>query len=303
MITSLLEPAQAATAPSALGLVPLSARIGAEVRSVSVSADWSDALLAQVRQALHRHKVLFFRGQHHLDDDAQQAFGRLWGQLVPHPTVPSRGGTHILELDSQQGGRADSWHTDVTFEAAFPAFSILRAVTIPLVGGDTVWANTAAAYAALPEPLRMLADTLWARHGNDYDYAATRDVAGDDAGRRRYREVFTARLIEAEHAVVQRHPETDEPALILGHFAKRLLGFNGHDSAHLLAVLQSHVTKLENTVRWRWAEGDVAIWDNRATQHYAINDYGTAHRVVRRVTVHGPAGVGTDGQRSRALAS
>lgn len=283
---------------SALELRPLAGRIGAEVRGLTLSPALAPARFEALRQALHTHKVLFLRGQQHLDDASHQGFARLFGPLEPHPTVPPRADTTLLELDSQHGGRANSWHTDVTFEAAFPLVSVLRAVAIPPVGGDTVWANTAAAYADLPEPLRTLADTLWALHGNDYDYAAHR-LPPQDEGTRRYQAQFTSRRIEAEHPVVQLHPQTGERALVLGHFVKRLLGHTGSDSAHLLALLQSHVTRLENTVRWSWAEGDVAIWDNRTTQHYAINDYGTAHRVVRRATVSGEPGIGVDGRRSR----
>lgn len=294
--------AAAAAADTTLDLRRVAGRLGAEVRGLRLGPDLPEQEFQALKQALHRHKVLFFRGQQHLDDATHQGFARRFGTLVPHPTVPSKSNTQILELDSQHGGRADSWHTDVTFEAGFPALAVLRAVQIPPVGGDTVWANTVAAYDSLSAPLRALADTLWALHGNDYDYAATRSEP-DDEGRRRYREVFTSRLIQAEHPVVQVHPVTGERALILGHFVKKLLGFNGHDGAHLLAVLQAHVTKLENTVRWSWSEGDVAIWDNRATQHYAINDYGDAHRVVRRVTVAGEPGVGVDGRRSRSAES
>jgi alpha-ketoglutarate-dependent taurine dioxygenase len=283
-----------------LDLRRVAGRLGAEVRGLRLSPDLPDGEFKALKQALHRHKVLFFRGQQHLDDATHQGFARRFGALVPHPTVPSKAHTQILELDSLHGGRADSWHTDVTFEAGFPALAVLRAVQIPPVGGDTVWANTVAAYESLNEPLRALADTLWALHGNDYDYAATRSEP-DDEGRRRYREVFVSKLYQAEHPVVQVHPETGERALILGHFVKKLLGLNGHDGAHLLAVLQAHVTKLENTVRWSWSEGDVAIWDNRATQHYAINDYGDTHRVVRRVTVAGEPGIGVDGRRSRSV--
>jgi taurine dioxygenase len=299
MSNQVLErPAEAAS--NTLVLRRVAGRLGAEVRGLRLGPDLPAAEFAALKQALHRHKVLFFRGQHQLDDATHQGFAARFGPLVPHPTVPSRDKTQILELDSLHGGRADSWHTDVTFEADFPALAVLHAVKIPPVGGDTVWANTVTAYESLSEPLRALADTLWAVHGNDYDYAATRSEP-DDEGRRRYREVFVSRLFQAEHPVVQVHPETGERALILGHFVKKLLGYNGHDGAHLLAVLQAHVTKLENTVRWSWAEGDVAIWDNRATQHYAINDYGDAHRIVRRVTVAGGPGEAVDGQRSRVV--
>ncbi len=281
-----------------LDLAQVAGRIGAEVRGVRLSGQLSAATFAAVKQALHRHKVLFFRGQQHLDDEQQQAFGRLWGALVEHPTVPSKDGTRILELDSHHGGRANSWHTDVTFEVDYPQVSILRAVKVPAHGGDTVWANTAAAYEELPPALKALADNLWALHGNDYDYAATR-VTPDENGAKKYREVFTSRLIQAEHPLVRVHPETGERTLVSGHFIKKFIGHNTQDSDHLFSVFQNHITRLENTVRWRWAAGDVAVWDNRATQHYAINDYGNAHRVMRRVTVTGDVPVSVDGQRSR----
>lgn len=289
----------AAGAASTLDILPVAGRIGAEVRGVRLSGDLDPATFAEVRHALLVHKVLFFRGQQHLDDAAQQALGRLFGELVEHPTVPSKDGTSILELDSSHGGRANSWHTDVTFEVAPPQVSILRAVVIPSFGGDTVWANTAAAYEELSPALKALAERLWAVHGNDYDYAATR-IEPDAHGARRYQEVFTRRLIRSEHPLVRVHPETGERSLVAGHFVKNFVGHNTQDSDHLYTVFQNHVTRLENTVRWRWQAGDVAVWDNRATQHYAINDYGDRHRVMRRVTVAGDVPVSVDGRRSRA---
>lgn len=299
-MSAVLTPSTTATAETGteLDIAPQAGRIGAEVRGVRLSGTLPAATFAAIRQALYRHKVLFFRGQQHLDDAGQQAFGRLWGELVEHPTVPSKDGTQILELDSNHGGRANSWHTDVTFEVDYPQVSILRAVTIPPYGGDTVWANTAAAYEELSPALKALADQLWALHGNDYDYAATR-VTPDAHGAKHYQEVFTRRLIQAEHPLVRVHPETGERTLVSGHFIKNFIGYNTQDSDHLFAIFQNHITRLENTVRWRWAEGDIAIWDNRATQHYAVNDYGDAHRVVRRITVRGDVPVSVDGQRSR----
>ena len=281
-----------------LDIVRQAGHIGAEVRGVRLSGALQPEVFQSIKAALLKHKVLFFRGQQHLDDAEHQAFGRLWGELVPHPTVPSKDGTQILELDSQHGGRANSWHTDVTFEVDPPQVSILRAVVIPPRGGDTVWANTAAAFEELPPALKTLAENLWAVHGNDYDYAATR-IEPDAHGAKRYQEVFTSRLIQAEHPLVRVHPETGERTLVAGHFIKNFIGYNTQDSDHLFAIFQNHITRLENTVRWHWAAGDVAIWDNRATQHYAINDYGDQHRVVRRVTVAGDVPVSVDGQRSR----
>ncbi|WP_437681442.1 TauD/TfdA dioxygenase family protein [Sorangium sp. So ce131] len=280
-------------------IVPLAGRIGAEIRGVRLSADLDAATVSEIRSAWLRHKVIFFRGQHHLDDKSQERLTEIFeGKPVAHPTVPVVQGTSFIhELDSRHSGRADSWHTDVTFVDAYPKASILRALVIPPYGGDTVWANTVAAYEDLSPVLRDLADKLWALHSNEYDYQARKPKAtAEDV--RRFQEVFTSTVYETEHPVVRVHPETGERSLLLGHFVKKILGVSSHDSAHLFQVLQDHVTRLENTVRWRWSVGDVAIWDNRATQHYAINDYGDHHRVVRRVTVDGDVPVSIDGRRS-----
>ncbi|MDR0278230.1 MAG: TauD/TfdA family dioxygenase [Paucimonas sp.] len=292
-----------ATAPqtSALDIHPIAGRIGAEIRGVTLSADLDAATIDAIQAALVQHKVIFFRSQAHLDDQGQEAFAKRLGEPIAHPTVPVVDGTnYLLQLDGAEGQRANSWHTDVTFVDAYPKASILRSVVAPASGGDTVWANTAAAYQSLPEPLRELADQLWAVHSNEYDYAGTKpDV--DPAKLERYRQVFTSTVYETEHPVVRVHPISGERALQLGHFVKRIKGYSQADSAHLFNLLQGHVTRLENTVRWRWQAGDVAIWDNRATQHYAVDDYGTQPRIVRRVTLGGEVPVGVDGQQSRTL--
>ncbi|REE70465.1 taurine dioxygenase [Paenibacillus taihuensis] len=278
---------------------PVAGRIGAEIRGVTLSAELSEETVSFIREALLKHKVIFFRGQHQLDDAGQEAFANLLGSPVAHPTVPIKQGTdYVLELNSAHGGRADSWHTDVTFVDAYPQASILRAVVVPEAGGDTVWANTAAAYDYLPAELQKLVDGLWAVHSNEYDYAAYRSKAVDEEALKKHREVFASTVYESEHPLVRVHPETGERTLVLGHFVKRILGLSTADSAQLFSLLQNHITKLENTVRWRWSEGDVVIWDNRATQHYAVNDYGDQHRIVRRVTVDGDVPVSIDGRSS-----
>jgi alpha-ketoglutarate-dependent taurine dioxygenase len=283
---------------------PVAGRIGAEVRGVRLAADLSPGIKRQILDAWLKHKVLFFRGQHHLDHAGQEALTTLFGPgPVAHPTVPTVPGTgYITELDSRYGGRANSWHTDVTFVEAYPKASILRAITVPAFGGDTTWANTAAAYESLSPELRTLAERLWALHTNQYDYLANKKGAGERGSSEeelaRYQEVFTSTVYETEHPVVHVHPESGEKHLLLGHFVKKILNVSSADSAHLYQLLQSHVTRLEHTVRWSWAAGDVAVWDNRATQHYAINDYGDQLRVMRRVTVDGVAPVSVDGRRS-----
>lgn len=286
---------------AALDIHPIAGRIGAEIRGVTLSADLDAATIDAIQAALVQYKVIFFRNQTQLDDQSQETFAKRLGEPIAHPTVPVVDGTnYLLQLDGAEGQRANSWHTDVTFIEAYPKASILRSVVAPAFGGDTVWANTAAAYQSLPEPLRELADKLWAVHSNEYDYAGTKpDV--DPAKLERYRQVFTSTVYETEHPVVRVHPISGERALQLGHFVKRIKGYSQADSAHLFNLLQGHVTRLENTVRWRWQAGDVAIWDNRATQHYAVDDYGTQPRIVRRVTLGGEVPVGVDGQQSRTL--
>ncbi len=281
---------------------PITPRIGAEIRNIRLSADLPEPTLAVLNDLLLRHKVLFFRGQTHLDDAAQEAFALRLGDLAPHPTqAVVQGSASILELDSSKGGgRADRWHTDVTFVPAYPKASILRGVVIPPVGGDTIWANTATAYGDLPEALASLADGLWAVHSNAYDYAAQRPNATAQ-DQQHYQQVFRRQVFETEHPVVRVHPETGERVLVLGSFVQRIAGLPAEASAKILETLQAYVTAPENTVRWRWQAGDVVIWDNRATQHIAVNDYGDAHRVVRRVTLDGDVPVGIDGRQSRAI--
>jgi len=286
---------------TSLDIAPIGGRLGAEVRGFALGPELSDAQVEAVREALYRHKVLFFREQHQLDDAAQEGFAKRLGEPVAHPTVPVRdGSSYLLELDSEVGGRASSWHTDVTFVDAYPAASILRAVVSPENGGDTAWANTTAAYEHLPAPLKVLADNLWAVHSNDYDYANVRsDKFKEHAAN--YRKVFTSTLYETEHPVVRVHPATGERTLVLGHFVRNFVGLSTADSQRIFHILQDHILRQENVLRWRWKAGDVAIWDNRATQHYAVDDYGDQRRVMRRVTIAGDVPVSIDGRTSRIL--
>jgi taurine dioxygenase len=190
----------------------------------------------------------------------------------------------------------------VTFVDRVPAFSVLRGVTIPPYGGTTNWANTASAYEALPQPLKALVDNLWAVHTNTFDYA--RDSEDENQGPDRDaldRDQFRSTYYETEHPVVRVHPETGERTLLLGHFVKKFVGLNSSESSAIYQLLQNRVTKLENTVRWQWQEGDVAVWDNRATQHYAVADFDNHRREVRRVTVAGDVPVSIDGRHSHVV--
>jgi taurine dioxygenase len=292
---------------SPLDIVPVAGRIGAEIRGVQLSGDLASETVREIEATLVRHKVIFFRGQHHLDNVEHEAFTALLGDPVAHPTVPvAQGSRYLLDLDSKEGYAASSWHTDVTFVDAYPKASILRAITVPEAGGDTVWANTETAYEGLPEPLRQLVNNLWALHTNDYDYAAVlaSGTEGSDALKERekyQKSVFASTVYETEHPVVRVHPVSGQRSLLLGHFVKRFLGLNQQDSARLFDILQDHVTREENVVRWRWQAGDVAIWDNRATQHRAVADFALQRRTLRRATVNGDVPVGIDGRTSRTI--
>jgi taurine dioxygenase len=291
---------ETSTGAADVTVVKLGGRIGARIDGVLLGEDLGESVVAKIRAALLEHKVIFFRGQDHLDDEGQIAFAEQLGTLTSaHPTV-NTGSAKVLSLAANKGMAANSWHTDVTFVDRVPAISILRGVTIPAYGGTTNWANTVAAYEALPQPLKALVDQLWAVHSNDYDYAAASENAEEksDENLQFTRAEFARIKFETEHPVVRVHPETGERSLVLGHFVKSFIGLNTAESVALFNLLQARVTKLENTIRWTWAQGDVAVWDNRATQHYAVADFDTQRREVRRITVAGDVPVSIDGRRS-----
>jgi taurine dioxygenase len=286
-----------------LTVTPLAGRIGAEIAGVDAAADLSTETVARIRRAIVEHKVGFLRDQR-LDYEGQVAFARRFGDLtLGHPTLESPPGRpHLQEVDSDFKTPANFWHTDVTFCDRPPAFTMLRSVVIPEVGGDTIWANTARAYQDLPVELRQLADQLRIVHTNTKGFATVVDTADGrteviDSDRRQW----TSTVYRTVHPVVRVHPESGERTLVLGGFAQIVAGFTPQASSDLIRLLQDYIVRPENTVRWKWRVGDLAIWDNRATQHRAIHDYGRAHRRSERVTVAGPLPVGVDGRPSVAL--
>jgi alpha-ketoglutarate-dependent sulfate ester dioxygenase len=292
---------------SDLRVVKLSENIGARVDGVRLG-ELDDQTAAAINTALAQHKVLFFRGQHHLDDETHFAFAESLGvPTTPHPTLKFEG-SRVMRLESFAGGGANQWHTDVTFVDRVPKASILRAVELPSYGGTTTWASTVAAYQQLPEPLQRLADGLWAMHNNAFDYAQA-DIdpaklaalqANPDAVLK-YAAEFHSAHFETHHPVVRVHPETGERSLLLGNFVKRILGVNSSESQALFKIFQDRITWLENTIRWNWELGDVAMWDNRATQHYAVSDYGKQPRRMNRITLAGDIPVSVNGEQSRVI--
>jgi len=302
---------QAPKTGSPLVIRRLSGRIGAEVSGIRLGSQLSPEAVESIRRALLTHRVIFFRDQSQLNDVEQEGFARLLGDLVLHPTEPIRENTAaVLDVGAApRGGKPSNyWHTDMTALEAPPRYSVLRAVTVPPYGGDTLFANTVAAYDDLSPELRQLADTLWALHSYKFyllDFTAKEQLENGTATETEdyYEGLLASKLHECRHPVVRVHPETGEKSLLLGYFVQRLVGHSHADSNFLYQLLQSYVERPENSVRWSWRQHDVAIWDNQATQHYAVNDYDCQERTMRRVTVAGEVPVSTEGRRSQKIIS
>ncbi|MFN0026606.1 MAG: TauD/TfdA dioxygenase family protein [Acidimicrobiales bacterium] len=251
----------------------LAPALGAEISGVDLAAvidspgtAAADAVAA-IRRLLERHHVLFFPDQH-LDLDHHVALGRAFGPLEAHPHLSNAFLQHpeIFELAASKGGIADEWHTDLTFLERPSAMSILHMVKAPQAGGDTMWSNLMTAFDELSPPLQELCEGLSALHDADpHGHPEKRAI----------------------HPVVRIHPANGRRALYVNeHFTRRIVELNHGESELLLGYLTRWVTSPRFTVRYRWREGTVAMWDNRCTQHFVLNDV-VGERVVQRVTVMG----------------
>ena len=276
----------------------LTSRIGAVVEGVDLTATPDLSTVTALRDALNEHKAIVF-DHVDLDNAGQERVARWFGELTTaHPNVPATDGTrNVLAVDSETS-KANEWHTDVTFVINPPQLTTLRSIVTTPYGGETLIANAAAAYRDLPAPLRALADTLRVVHTNQYDYARP---AARSAQRQEYDRAFVSTPYEAEHPVVRVHPLTGERGLFIGGFAKRIVGLPNSDSADLLRILQSYVTRPENILRWTWSPQQLLVFDNRITQHYAVDNYDDHPRRLNRVTVAGEVPAGVDGRRSEQL--
>ena len=245
----------------------LSGSLGAEVRGVALGRATADDA-ATIRSLLLEHMVLFFPDQH-LDADEHLAFGRLFGELEAHPNLDlARERPEFFELRAVDGagGVADEWHSDISCQQHPSKISILQAKVVPEVGGDTMWANACKAYDELSAPLRELCDGLTAYHNAAPHLAPEKGWI---------------------HPVVRVHPETGRRSLFVNeHFTRRIVELSEAESDLLLGHLTRWIQQPRFTVRYRWAAGTVAMWDNRCTQHHVLNDF-VGERVVQRVTVMG----------------
>ncbi|GAA2361101.1 TauD/TfdA family dioxygenase [Streptomyces cuspidosporus] len=249
-----------------LTVTPVSGALGAEIRGVDLT-DLTDDLFERVHELLLEHLVVFFPDQAHLTPEAHIALGRRLGEVEVHPFLPKvEGHPEIVVLDADQGAKADEWHIDVTFRPNPPVASILHLITCPEAGGDTMWSNQYLAYETLSEPLRDLLDGLTAVHV----------LNTPQTGEHR-----------AEHPVVRVHPETGRRSLYVTRmWTSHIPQLSRPESDAILQHLFDHSESPRFNCRYRWRPGAVALWDNRATQHLAVNDY-TGPRRGQRVTVLG----------------
>ena len=271
-----------------LSFTALGPNIGAQVSDVDLSRPLSDAQFEQLYHGLLRHQVLFVRNQV-ITPEQQRALAIRFGDLHIHPVYPhAEGVEEIIVLDTHQDNPPDNdnWHTDVTFIQTPPAIAILASKLLPESGGDTLWSTGIAAYEALSEPFKTLLNGLQAEHDfkksfQEYKYRKTEEE------HQRWQQAV-AKNPPVQHPVIRTHPVSGRKALFVNEgFTTRLLGLSEKESDALLNFLFWHNAKPEFQVRWRWQENDVAIWDNRVTQHYANADYYPARRVMHRATVLG----------------
>jgi len=246
---------------------PISGALGVEIRGVDLER-LTESEFGRLHELLLTHLVLFFPEAAGLSPEAHMEFGRRLGELEVHPFLPKLAGhEEIVVLDSAQGAKADVWHTDVTFNPSPPIASILQLTQCPPSGGDTMWSNQYLAYERLSAPIRDLLDGLTAIHVFAVPGGTFRSAA--------------------EHPVVRTHPVTGRRSLYVNRmFTSRIPQLRPDESELLLRHLYTASTRPENVCRFRWSPGAIAMWDNRATQHYAINDY-TERRIGQRVTILG----------------
>jgi alpha-ketoglutarate-dependent taurine dioxygenase len=280
-----------------LAVTPLSGTIGAVIQGADLR-QLNDATTEEIRQIWLKYKVVFFPGQP-LDEEAHLAFASRFGELTEgHPIVPGVDGyPNLFEIDyskarEQYAAYGDmkarsqrvDWHTDVTFVRRPPTGSILRAIVIPSAGGDTSFSNQQAAFEALSPSLQAYLETLTAVHDGRSAFQAILDQVG--SGRWEGKEL--PELEPVTHPVVRTHPETGAKVLFVNPgFTLHIVELEQNESDALLSFLYAHSVHPEFTVRYHWTAGDVGFWDNRATQHAVVGDFGDQHRVIQRVTLKG----------------
>ena len=264
---------------------PVAGSLGAEIRGVNVAAALGDEVVSEIRQALLVHLVLFFRDQK-LTPREQLAFAQRFGEPMEYPQLKGLPEcpliTPVLKLEHERINFGGVWHSDTTYLTRPPMASMLYALEIPPYGGDTIFANQYQAYETLSDGLRTVLDGLTAINSSTKaDASRTREERLKAAG-------VEMKVLVGAHPVVRTHPETGRRALYvnIGH-TTHFKGWTEEESVPLLEYLWHHQVRPEFTCRFRWQPGSIAFWDNRCTQHNAVNDYQGFRRLMHRVTLAG----------------
>jgi taurine dioxygenase len=283
---------QGSMTASPITLRPLSGHLGAEIEGVDLAQPLDEQLFQQIHQAFLDHAVIVFREQT-LSHQNQIDFGRRFGELDVHPiAIGMQEHPEIIKVLKPAGERASfgtSWHSDNSFFERPSKASLLYGVVVPPYGGDTLWASMERAYDALSPGMKNIVDGLTAVHSaqSAYDPAVTGSAKYENkaAINYRYSEAIHAQV---EHPVIRTHPETARKSLYVNAlFSQHIVGLSKPEGASILSFLYEHATRPEFTCRLRWEPGTLAVWDNRCTQHYALDDYEDFERLMYRVSVAG----------------
>lgn len=273
---------------------PVTGRIGAIIDGVDISQPLAPDVVDTIQQAFWQWKVLFFRGQN-VTEESQVTFTNYFGEVAEGSPLRKKATGPVKKIEYEKDYRTDHWHTDFSSTEFPTGIGVLWSVALPPYGGDTMWANMASAYLDMPEELRTFADSLWGVGSNRDGFADSRkltelpDVSGDSS----WMEVAYETILP----LVRVHPETGERSLHVESHLRHILGYDEFQATDLRRLFLSYATRPENTVRWRWELGDVAMWDQRSTLHYAVADYD-ATRTLHRVSTLGSAVVSVDGRRA-----
>jgi len=270
---------------------PVAGACGAEVTGADLSQPLDNETFAEIHQAFVDHQVLFFRDQD-LTEDEHKAFGRRFGDLNIHPRYePLEGHPEIFPIRKDPEDKrivGESWHHDLTHLPAPPLGSILYALEVPPVGGDTMFASQYAAYDTLSDGLKETLDGMKAVHDNRIQSPKIAAARNTDRTSKLREDENEEEEPECEHPVIITHPESGRKALFVNRVrTHRFAGMTEEESKPLLEYLFEHSHKPEFTCRFRWEKGSIAFWDNRCLMHKALNDYPGHRRYMNRVTVNG----------------
>ena len=280
---------------AALDIKPIAGALGAELHGIDLSQELDEPAITAVQKALHDYLVIFFRDQK-ITPYQHLAFARRFGDVEAHRYAKGlKSHPEVLPVIKEATDRAANfggiWHSDVAFHAEPPMGQILYALEVPEAGGDTIFVNMYRAYETLSEGMKRMLE------GVNAVFTGTRSYGGSDSEVTKRRALFSKSMdvkvmdnaeSETAHPLIRTHPETGRKSLFISGIAiRRLEGMTVEESRPVLSYLKKHAIRPENTCQFRWHRGSIAFWDNRCTQHYALNDYHGQQRIMHRVTIAG----------------